>query len=96
MIPLGTDAPIYHYPFMTVALIVANVIAFASTGAGMAMDSAQQYVLSHGNWLQPTQWVTSNFIHGGFGHLIGNMIFLWGFGLLRSRRCSFQTETDRL
>lgn len=82
MIPLGTDAPIYHYPFVTVALIVANVIAFASTGAGMNMDSAQQYVLSHGDGLQPTQWVTSNFIHGGFGHLIGNMIFLWGFGLL--------------
>ena len=82
MIPLGTDAPIYHYPFVTVALIVANVIAFASTGAGMDMDSAQQYALSHGDGLQPTQWVTSNFIHGGFGHLIGNMIFLWGFGLL--------------
>jgi len=42
MIPLGTDAPIYHYPFVTVALIVANVIAFASTGVGMNMDSTQQ------------------------------------------------------
>ena len=82
MIPLGTDAPIYHYPIVTVALIVANVVAFASTGAGMDMDAVQQYALAHGEGLQPIQWVTSNFIHGGFGHLIGNMIFLWGFGLL--------------
>ncbi len=82
MIPLGTDAPIYHYPIVTVAIIVANVIAFASTGAGMDMEAVQPWTLSHGEGLQPIQWVTSHFIHGGFGHLIGNMIFLWGFGFL--------------
>lgn len=28
MIPISTDAPIYHYPIATVSMIVINVIAF--------------------------------------------------------------------
>jgi membrane associated rhomboid family serine protease len=41
------------------------------------------YVLAHAPgafdlWLTPI--VTSMFLHGGFAHLIGNMLFLWVFG----------------
>ncbi|MDA0590813.1 MAG: rhomboid family intramembrane serine protease, partial [Planctomycetota bacterium] len=82
MIPLGTDAPIYHYPFATIVLIVANVVVFAATGAAMDPEAIEPWALSHGQGLHPVEWVTSNFVHGGFGHLIGNMIFLWGFGLV--------------
>lgn len=28
MIPISTDAPIYHYPIATVGMIVVNVVAF--------------------------------------------------------------------
>ena len=38
--------------------------------------------LSHGDGLHPLQWLTSFFLHGGLGHLLGNMIFLWVFGML--------------
>lgn len=82
MIPISTDAPIYHYPVVSIGLIVVNVIVFAMTGAGMDPELIEPWALSHGQGLHPVQWVTSNFIHGGFGHLIGNMIFLWGFGLV--------------
>ena len=30
----------------------------------------------------PLQWVTSPFLHADLMHLIGNMIFLWAFGLV--------------
>jgi membrane associated rhomboid family serine protease len=82
MIPLSTDAPIYHYPFATIAMIVVNVFAFVASGVVMDPEGIEPWALSHGEGLHPVEWVTSNFIHGGFGHLIGNMIFVWGFGLV--------------
>ncbi|MCA9151950.1 MAG: rhomboid family intramembrane serine protease, partial [Planctomycetales bacterium] len=32
--------------------------------------------------ISPLQWVTTNFLHADLGHLLGNMIFLWTFGLI--------------
>jgi membrane associated rhomboid family serine protease len=32
--------------------------------------------------LHPVQWVTHNFLHFGFLHLAGNMLFLWAFGIV--------------
>ena len=29
---------------------------------------------------RPQTWLTNTFMHGGFGHLLGNMIFLFLFG----------------
>jgi membrane associated rhomboid family serine protease len=29
---------------------------------------------------EPLTLLTSQFVHGGFGHIIGNMLFLWVFG----------------
>jgi membrane associated rhomboid family serine protease len=84
LIPLSTDAPIYHFPFACIAMIVVNCFAFVATGWGMIenVDQWSPWALSHGDGLHPLQWVTSNFIHMGMAHLIGNMIFLWGFGLV--------------
>lgn len=39
-------------------------------------------VLHFGNGLRPWQWVTANFMHADVIHLVGNMIFLWGLGLV--------------
>ncbi len=30
----------------------------------------------------PLQWLTNNFMHADILHLVGNMFFLWGFGLV--------------
>jgi len=32
--------------------------------------------------LAPDRLFTSMFLHGGFGHLLGNMFFLWAFGIV--------------
>lgn len=81
IIPWNTDAPIYHFPFATLGLIGVNVAVFAvmlATGG----EGFDEWVLIYGDGLHPLQWITSAFMHGGFGHLIGNMIFLWAFGLV--------------
>ena len=36
---------------------------------------------------RPATWVTTMFLHGGIGHLIGNMIFLWLIGCLIEYGC---------
>lgn len=79
LIPIGTDAPIYFRPFVTIGLIVANIWAFIVTdGGGMS----EGWLLTFGNGLHPTEWVKSAFLHFGIGHLVGNMIFLMIFGLI--------------
>ncbi|MBI3865091.1 MAG: rhomboid family intramembrane serine protease [Planctomycetia bacterium] len=81
LIPLGTDAPVYHFPWVTIGLIGVNTAAFFATGMGDAAG-VEPWSLAYGNGLHPVQWLTSNFMHAGFLHLIGNMIFLWTFGLV--------------
>lgn len=81
-VPIGTDAPLYHFPIGTICLIVANVVCFAATGFAFDHDRLQPWMLEYGNGLNPLEWLTSSFAHGSFGHLIGNMLFLWTFGLI--------------
>ncbi len=81
-IPIGTDAPLYHFPYATIGLIVANVFCFAATGFGFHDERLQSWVLEYGHGINPVEWFSSAFAHGGVGHLIGNMIFLWSFGLV--------------
>lgn len=78
LIPLGTDAPLYHRPFATIAMMAINVLVYLV----VPEDAYEDYVLVLGNGLHPIQWLTNNFLHGGLIHLAGNMIFLWTFGLV--------------
>ncbi len=78
IIPWGTDAPLYHRPFVTIALMVINVGVYL----WLPEDLYQEYVLFLGTGVHPVQWLTHNFLHGGIIHLVGNMIFLWTFGLV--------------
>lgn len=78
--PYNTDAPVYYWPFATIGLILVNTIAFFLTVMDPA--AAEPWILQYGQGLHPLQWVTSNFIHGGIAHLLGNMMFLWVFGLV--------------
>jgi membrane associated rhomboid family serine protease len=79
IIPWNTDAPIYHFPYATIGLIVANTVAFGLT---LAAEDPEPWMLAFGDGLHPVQWISSVFMHAGLGHLLGNMIFLWGFGLV--------------
>ncbi len=80
LIPLRTDAPVYHTPWATFGIIAVNT-------AIQMWSSATDYEYSvglmlHYGTIAPYQWLTSVFLHAGWGHLIGNMIFLWVFGLV--------------
>ena len=83
-------------PLVTVALVVMNVLAFffeLSRPSGPALQSfiqawgvvPREYIVGHD--LAPTIplpfWttlLTSMFLHGGWMHLGGNMLYLWIFG----------------
>ncbi|MHB1559180.1 MAG: rhomboid family intramembrane serine protease [Isosphaeraceae bacterium] len=76
--PWGTDAPLYHRPFVTFALIAINTLLLVFD----PRDAYADYVLELGDGIHPLQWLTNNFLHSGVLHLLGNMIFLWTFGLV--------------
>ncbi len=80
-IPWSTDAPVYHWPFATVGLIVACVAVFVAQQMPEP-EQIESFMLAVGDGIHPLQWVTNNFMHGDISHLIGNMIFLWAFGLI--------------
>ena len=79
-IPYGTDSPIYHWPFATGAMMLITIAAFVFTSANPELHS--DFVLMHGEGLQPVQWLTSIFMHEGILHLLGNLVFLWAFGIV--------------
>lgn len=91
--PIATDAPVYHFPWGTIGLITVNALMHLASACGWIppVDSlSQDYALSHGDGLHPLQWVTSNFLHAGWVHLIGNMMFLWPFGLIVEGKLGWQ------
>lgn len=76
----GTDAPLYHYPITTSVMLVINVfvhILVYSTGYDV-----MPWILVFGDGLHPIQWLTHNFLHINIFHLLGNMIFLFPFGII--------------
>lgn len=84
-IPISTDAPVYHWPWVTLSLIVGNVAAFTLNAAGLLPGGGEQWqtwALHFGTGLHPLEWISSHFVHFGWIHLLGNMVFLWVFGLV--------------
>lgn len=84
--PYNTDAPIYHPPIATVAIMVINVIVFFFTTLQLLLGNLElesiKWLTLEFDTVNPVQWVTGAFMHGDPFHLIGNMIFLWSFGLV--------------
>lgn len=78
--PYATDAPVYYWPYGTIGLIVVNTLAFFFVEFGV-LPIDGPWILWYGE-LNPAQWLGSAFMHAGLGHLLGNMIFLWVFGLV--------------
>jgi len=79
-IPYGTDTPIYHWPFATGAMMLINIVVLALQYANP--EAQADYALVHGDGIHPVQWLTSMFMHDGILHLLGNLVFLWAFGIV--------------
>ena len=82
MIPLRDTQPSHSTPFVTVTIIVVNVLAFFYQ---LSLDRySLNWFISHyamiPDRLQYSDIVTAMFLHGGWMHLIGNMWFLWIYG----------------
>ena len=82
MFPLRDDRPSWTSPVVTTLLIVACAFVFFHE---LVLDdySRNYFVDYYGvvpSHLRPVSLVTSMFLHGGWSHIIGNMLFLWAFG----------------
>jgi membrane associated rhomboid family serine protease len=96
VVPLNDDNPIRITPYVTYGLIALNVLVFLFelTLSPQALDSLFYMAavvpaeLTQSLQGQPIpegfpEWstlITSQFLHGGWLHLIGNMLYLWVFG----------------
>ena len=95
MFPIGDQNDHAGVAFVTIALIVMNVIAFLNE-INRPEQAVQAFIFAWG--VVPREFatatdlpplipfpfwstlLTSMFLHGGWGHLGGNMLFLWIFG----------------
>src|SRR6476659_5964463 len=81
MIPLRDIIPSRTTPVITISLIALNVLVFVyELSLGRAVDV---FTLYYGLVPAAFSWVnvfTSMFLHGGFMHVAGNMLYLWIFG----------------
>ena len=92
IIPLGTDSRLHQTPYMNWALMAANVIIFVifqhivRTASGWTFDMSVPNPMTTGQYgLSPIEpelytFLTYAFLHGGWMHLLGNMLFLYIFG----------------
>jgi membrane associated rhomboid family serine protease len=96
VIPLKDDTPSALKPVVTFSLIVACVAIFlwqrtldvaASRRVVAALGAIPAVLLGRAHLPPDLQWVpgfvsifTSMFLHGGWVHLCGNMLFLWIYG----------------
>lgn len=92
--PLRDDIQSHRVPFVNYGLMALCTLAFwLEFNPNIEIDSLfQQFGLvpqratrlaAAGNYWHPGFWlpfVTSMFLHGGFAHFLGNMLFLWIFG----------------
>lgn len=89
MFPIRDHNPSHRTPFITWALIVINVVVFLLYYPSFGGDE-RQLLAFYNEWglVAPSVLsggeshtvITSMFLHGGWMHLIGNMLFLWIFG----------------
>jgi membrane associated rhomboid family serine protease len=89
MLPLRDNVPTRSRPLVTYALIVANILAWVLYQLPDLQGSVDELAFHpcevEGSCPTVGQgWLitvfTSMFMHGGWAHLLGNMLFLWIFG----------------
>ena len=88
MLPIRDHNPSLRTPYVTYALIIANVLVFAISWPYFADDVAltgffDDWAMIPARITNGADYhtlLTSMFLHGGLMHLAGNMLFLWIFG----------------
>ena len=94
MLPLKDNVPTRTTPYVTIGLILVNTIVWLWEVQGGVEREVVHYgyypcsvegpcvapasTVDHLNWFEGT--FTSMFMHGGWVHFLGNMLFLWIFG----------------
>jgi len=89
VLPLRDNVPTRHFPLITVALIVVNVLVWVLYQLPDLQGSVDELAYHPcevedscrtvgQDW--PLTALTSMFMHGSWLHLLGNMLFLWIFG----------------
>lgn len=79
-LPLRAETGLESFPWATAVLV--GVTALASIAGFVAGEEAMRpWTLEFGA-MNPWQWITSVFLHAGVVHLLGNLLFLWVFGLV--------------
>ena len=83
MFPLGDQSRrLRHLPVVTVLIIVLNALVFLAELLG-GDAFINQWSLVPANITAGQGWITiltSMFMHAGWVHILGNMLFFWAFG----------------
>lgn len=77
--PVGDSLKPIRYSYLTKAIVIINVAVFVWSITG----DFGQIIFDYGfipALFSFTTLVTSMFLHGGFEHIFGNMLYLWIFG----------------
>lgn len=88
MIPLSDENPTRNFPLITLLVIGVNILVYFTTFINATVSPEMvfnQYGLVPYNLINsPTSEYpaiySSMFLHAGFWHLAGNMLYLWIFG----------------
>jgi membrane associated rhomboid family serine protease len=88
MFPIRDHNPSGRVPYVTYALMAANIVIFLSyapvlSNAQVMYEIYNTYALVPARLTAGAGWeglITSQFLHGGWMHIAGNMLFLWIFG----------------
>ena len=88
MLPISDGLPARRFPYVTIALIVANFAVFLFyelPNGDAAVNHASFYPCDVDNACQlglpwGVGWITAMFMHAGWDHILGNMLFLAIFG----------------
>lgn len=81
-LPIRAKNPPESLPIATVALILINTAIFFVTQSGLEIKDSvvDEFGLTKAD-MTPLTLFSSMFLHGDLLHLIGNMLFLWIFGI---------------
>jgi len=90
MLPIRDNLPTRRFAWVTAILIAVNVLAFIAELLWMAEGTLDQAIYTMGvvpyevthtfSFSVAVSFLTSMFLHGGFMHIAGNMLYLWIFG----------------